>query len=597
MSLTPAALRLRRAARRQFGWDRLRPAQLGAARALLAGRDALVVLPTGGGKSAVYQLPAALLDGPTVVVSPLLALQQDQLAGLNRRGDDRLAAVRVSSAETPKQRRAALEALRAGRARYLFITPEQLVDPARLAEVRALRPALVAVDEAHCVSSWGYDFRPDYLQLGHVVRELGRPPVVALTATASPPVRLDITAVLGLRDPYVVVAGLDRPNLELAAVYCPSEDDRWRRLLARVREAEPPGVVYAPTRRGAEELAARLVAEGVAATAFHAGLAGGERSRRYEEFMAGRIPVMVATSAFGMGVDKPDIRWVLHAALPDSPDSYLQEIGRAGRDGAPARTLLLHRPEDVALQRFFAAGAPQRRELTELAAALREQGTTRAALAARTGLPARRLAQLVTLLEQVGAVCVGDGGRLTVPPFAPDPAEAADAALHRVERHQALRRSRVDMMRQYAETDRCRGRALLGYFGEQLAGDCGHCDNCTAARRGAARRAAAGGAEPVGRRAPRWLPAWATRRAAPTLAAGPDPSAAPAGGAPARPAPAPRAAPAQPFPVSSQVRHVEWGTGTVMSYEQDRMVVLFDEVGYRTLSVPVVRERGLLVTA
>jgi ATP-dependent DNA helicase RecQ len=528
-------------------------------KALLKGRDSLVVLPTGGGKSAVYQVSGAVLDGPTVVVSPLLALQQDQLAGLNARADVGVAAVRVSSAQGAKQQREALAAVRAGQARFLFVTPEQLASPQRLAEVRALRPALVAVDEAHCVSAWGYDFRPDYLQLGHLIRELGRPPVVALTATASPPVRADIIDVLGLRDPYVVVAGLDRPNLHLAVVRCTSDEQRWRRLLARIRAEDRPGIVYAPTRAATEDLSGRLREAGVEAVAFHAGLATGERDRRYTDFMADRTPVMVATSAFGMGVDKPNLRWVFHTALPDSPDSYLQEIGRAGRDGAPARTLLLFRPEDVALQRFFAGGAPERAELTALAAAVGQGPVSRKGLAERTGLPARRLTHLVTLLEQVGAVRVGKGGRLSAPELAPSPAEAAGLALGRVERQQTVRRSRIDMMLQYAERGNCRGRALLAYFGEQMSGACGHCDNCEA-----------GTAEQAERRWAVRLPRQAARLAEP------------AGGR------------HQPFPVSSVVRHREWGTGTVMGYERDRVVVLFEAVGYKTLSVPVVRRRGLL---
>jgi ATP-dependent DNA helicase RecQ len=559
MDLVPRGWRLRRAARRHFGWGSLRAGQLPAMKALLGRRDALVVLPTGGGKSAVYQVTGAVLDAPTVVISPLLALQQDQLAGLNRRDDERVAAVRVSSAQTPNQQRAALDALRDGRARFLFITPEQLGNPQRLAEVRALRPALVAVDEAHCVSAWGYDFRPDYLQLGHLIRELGRPPVAALTATASPPVRQDIVDVLGLRDPYLVVAGLDRPNLRLAAVRCTSDERRWQRLLARVRQEEPPGIVYAPTRATTEELTARLREAGVEAVAFHAGLAAGERDRRYTDFMADRTPVMVATSAFGMGVDKPNIRWVFHTALPDSPDSYLQEIGRAGRDAAPARTLLLFRPEDVALQRYFAGGAPQRRELTELAAALAEGAVTRTALAERAGLPARRITQLLTLLEQVGAAGAGKGGRWSAPRYAPPPAQAAERALAEVERQQTLRRSRIDMMLQYAESANCRGRTLLGYFGEQMNGACGHCDNCEAGPAGKARRRSA---------------VAVPRQPRPQRGAGPKNS--------------------QPFPVSSAVRHPDWGVGTVMAYERDRIVVLFEDVGYKTLSVPIVRSRGLL---
>jgi ATP-dependent DNA helicase RecQ len=553
MNLLPLRLRLPRAARRLFGWPELRPGQYKPMRALMKRRDVLVVLPTGGGKSAIYQLPGALMSGPTVVISPLLALQQDQLAGLNARNDERLAAVRVSSAQTPNQQRAAFEAVRAGRARFLFITPEQLANPERLAAVKALRPALVAVDEAHCVSAWGYDFRPDYLQLGHLIKDLGRPPVAALTATASPPVRADITAALGLDDPVTVVAGLDRPNLRLAAVHCVSDEQRWTRLLAQVRQETPPGIVYAPTRAAAEQLAERLTEAGVQAVAFHAGLSAGERAKRYDDFMADRVPVMVATSAFGMGVDKPGIRWVHHVALPDSPDSYLQEIGRAGRDGQPANTVLLFRPEDVALQRFFASGTPDPRELTALAAALREGPLTRTALAARTGLPARRLTQLVSLLEQVGAVAVGAGGKLTVPRFAPEPAPAGRLALAQFERHQTLRKSRIDMMRQYAESGRCRGRTLLGYFGEPVEHDCGHCDNCAS---GLSRQHTV----------------------------------------PIKAVPPPRPGD-EPFPVSSSVRHAEWGAGTVMSYERDRMVVLFDEVGYKTLSVPIVRAGKLLVAS
>ncbi|OKI56186.1 RecQ family ATP-dependent DNA helicase [Micromonospora sp. CB01531] len=532
-------LRLRRAARRHFGWQKLRPAQLRAMRALLAGRDALVVLPTGGGKSAIYQVPATLLRGPTVVISPLLALQQDQIGNLNERDDPALRAVRISSAESPGKEAAALAELRSGAATFLFITPEQLSSPERLAEVRALRPALVAVDEAHCISSWGHDFRPDYLSIGHLIHELGRPPVVALTATASPPVRDDITARLGMRKPRLVLSGLDRPNLFVTATHCPSEDYRWRRLLAFLKAADPPGIVYVPTRRAAEELAERLSDAGFPAEAYHGGMAAGVRHRRHEDFLADRVPIMVATSAFGMGIDKQNIRWVAHVALPDSPDSYLQEIGRAGRDGEPARALLLHRPEDVALQRFFTGGAPDLHELRAVAAALHGGPMTRTALATATGLGTRKLASHLSLLEQVGAVATGPRGQLTVPRYAPLPEEAARQALAEYARYQAGQRSRTDMMRRFAEIPGCRMQSLLGYFGEQLSLPCGHCDNC------------AGGTSEV----------------------------IPDDG---------------PYPLHSTVRHAKWGPGVVLGYEKDRMTVLFDDVGYKTLSVSVVQTQGLL---
>jgi ATP-dependent DNA helicase RecQ len=530
-------LRLKGAARKHFGWPRLRRGQAAAMRSVLRRRDTLVVLPTGAGKSAVYQVPATLLDGPTVVLSPLLALQQDQLASLNQRG---LGAVRISSAETPREQAEALAKLREGRARFLFTTPEQLADPRRAAQVKALKPALVAVDEAHCISAWGYDFRPDYLSIGRLIEDLGRPPVVALTATASPPVREDIVNRLGLRRPVTIVSGLDRPNLHLEVAHCPDENYRWRRLVAHIKAAQGgAGIVYVPTRRAAEELTERLVAAGLPAACYHGGMAAGVRERRQVDFSGGDVPVMVATSAFGMGIDKADIRWVVHVALPDSPDSYLQEIGRAGRDGLPARVLLLWRGEDEALQRFFAGGAPDTSELRDLAALLRTGPLTKAELRERSGLSQRKLGQLLGLLEEVGAADTMPRNRHFAPDRALEPVAAARAAKAGFDRRQAVERSRVDMMRDLAQTRSCRTRALLAYFGEHMTKACHHCDNC---------RNAGGKTGGKG-----------------------------------------------PFAVHSTVTHTEWGEGLVLGYEGDKMTVLFDDVGYKTLSVPVVRAQKLLV--
>jgi ATP-dependent DNA helicase RecQ len=537
---------LRDVARDRFGYPELRPGQLEAMNAVLAGQDALVVLPTGAGKSAVYQVPALLLPGPTVVISPLLALQQDQIAGLAGRGDDDLNAVRLSSAETTDQQAQALRDLAEGRARYLFITPEQLADPDRVRQVAALRPALVAVDEAHCVSAWGHDFRPDYLQLGRAVTELGRPPVVALTATASPPVREDIVSHLGLTDPHVIVAGLDRPNVFLEAVQCVDDEQRWQRLLLRLRDSAPPGIVYAPTRRATEELAQRLVDEGYSACAYHGGMSTAERERRHEAFLADEVAVIVATTAFGMGIDKPNIRWVNHMALPDSPDSYLQEVGRAGRDGEPAQALLLYRTEDTGLRRFFSSTTVDPDDVTAVAAALRDapRPLSRAQLRDATGIGPRKLAQLLALLEQVGAAATRRGGRFGTPRYAPSPEQTVSRVRAQAERYQTVQRSRIEMMRYLAETTNCRGQALLAYFGEHLPEPCGHCDNC-----------ADGTAEVV----------------APISC--------------------------EPFPVHSTVRHGEWGDGMVLQYEAERMTVLFDTVGYKTLSVPVVVEQDLLTNS
>ncbi|MEV1158836.1 RecQ family ATP-dependent DNA helicase [Micromonospora chokoriensis] len=540
MKLSTHSMTLRRAARSLFGWKALRPNQLAAMRAVMKRRDALVVLPTGAGKSAIYQIPASLIPGPTVVISPLLALQQDQIAALNERQRPELRAVRISSNESAAQQAEAITEVREGRAEFLFITPEQLSNPDRMAEVASLKPALVAIDEAHCISAWGHDFRPDYLALGHLIEGLGRPPVVALTATASPPVRDDIIARLRLRDPDVVISGLDRPNLFLEVAHCPDEDYRWRRLMTLLRDEGRPGIIYVPTRRSSEELAARLTDAGFPALSYHGGMPVGARAELHEAFLADQVPIMVATSAFGMGIDKPNIAWVVHMALPDSPDSYFQEIGRAGRDGQPARVLLLWRAEDVSLQRFFSGGLPDVDELRDLAALLRRKAATKTELREATGLGPRKLGQYLALLEQVGAAEPRARQRIGAPRYSPAPTDAAAAALAEAERQQTVTRSRTDMMRAFAETNACRGQTLLAYFGEQMTDVCGHCDNChngtSVADQGA-----------VG-----------------------------------------------PFPVHSRVRHPEWGQGLVLSYEDDKMTVLFDEVGYKTLSVRVVSEQGLL---
>jgi ATP-dependent DNA helicase RecQ len=541
------SFRLRRAARSAFGWGKLRTEQLAAMKALMKGRDAVVVLPTGAGKSAIYQVPATLLRGPTIVISPLLALQHDQVAALNARGVPQCRAVRVSSAQTPKQQAAALDEIRTGAARLLFITPEQLASPSRLAEVAALRPALVAVDEAHCISTWGLDFRPDYLSLGHIIRALGRPPIVALTATASPPVREDIAARLRMRKPSVIIGGLDRPNLYLEALHCPTDELRWKRLGRFLDQRDGSGIIYVATRRAAEELSERLTAAGYPAAFYHGAMSAGLRRKRHEQFTADELPIMVATSAFGMGIDKPNIRWVAHMALPDSPDSYLQEIGRAGRDGLPSRVLLLYRAEDMALQRFFTGGIPSHDELLYVASGVRARVKSKAEISAETGMSARKVTSLLALLEQVGAVAIGSKGELQLPPYAPQPAEAARLATVEAARHQTLQRSRTDMMRQFAEAAGCRVAPLLTYFGEQMSRPCGHCDNCAADRRTDGPRT-----EVMAREA-------------------------------------------GPYPLHSSVRHRDWGLGTVLGYDDDRMTVLFDKVGYKTLSMTVLQDDNELL--
>ena len=306
------------AASHAFGWTRLPEGQLEAMEAVVLGRDVLAVMPTGHGKSAIYQVPALLLDGPTVVVSPLIALQRDQIIGMAAAAD-LPEAVAVNSAQSRRDTNEAWDAVRHGGAEYVFLAPEQLAKDEVVERLSRAAVSLFVVDEAHCVSAWGHDFRPDYLRLGAVLKRLGRPPTLALTATASPPVREEILEKLQMRDPYVVAQGFDRPNIRLEVER--HVDDRSKRdaVVGRVAGLEPPGLLYVATRKDTCRYAGELAQRGRPTAAYHAGLKGSEREEVHERFLDGQLDVVVATSAFG--IDKADVRFVAHASTPGSVDS------------------------------------------------------------------------------------------------------------------------------------------------------------------------------------------------------------------------------------------------------------------------------------
>jgi ATP-dependent DNA helicase RecQ len=525
-----------------FGWSELRPGQPEAMDALVAGRDVLAVLPTGAGKSAIYQVPALVLAGPTIVVSPLVALQQDQQDSVRDVGEG---AVQVNASVGAARRDAALDAAGDATAEFVFVTPEQLADEQVLRRLAHGQPSLIAVDEAHCVSAWGHDFRPDYLSLGRAIEALGHPPVAALTATAAPPVRDDIIAQLGLRDPLVLVRGLDRPNIELDVRTLADEAARSDAAVELVHVLPAPGIIYAGTRRGVEQLAAEVAAgvPGVRVAVYHAGLPARRRVEVHEAFMQGDVDVVVATNAFGMGIDKADVRFVLHATTPDSPDSYLQEFGRGGRDGEAAWAVLLHRSEDLALRRFLSGGLPSEERLVLVARAVQDApGAPRDRLLEATGLGRVGLARAVALLEQVAGIRRDRRGRAF--PGRVDPAEAGSLARKQAERHQRVVRSRIEAMRQYVATNRCRRQFLLGWLGEQLAEACGSCDTC------------------------RTDPA---RTSEETVRADSD------------------------IGPTSRVAHPRWGHGTVIDEDPVTVTVLFDEFGFRTLKRDLVASRGLLL--
>jgi ATP-dependent DNA helicase RecQ len=342
------------AALSRFGLSEFRPGQREVIEAVLAGRPTIAVLPTGAGKSLCYQLPSLALGGLTVVVSPLIALMKDQVDALSAHG---IPATFINSSIDPEERRRRLHASLRGEVRLLYVAPERFRAPAFFEALERARPALLAIDEAHCIVEWGRDFRPDYARLGEVVQRLRPPRVVALTATATPAVRAQIVRQLGLVEPAVFVRGFDRPNLELGVVPVAGDQDKLGRCAALLGEPAvrvAPSIVYVATRKKAEQVALQLCDRGIAARAYHAGMADAERVEVQELWMNDRrLRAVVATNAFGMGIDQRDVRLVVHHDLPGSIEAYYQEAGRAGRDGLPARCVLLFNHADVKLREFL----------------------------------------------------------------------------------------------------------------------------------------------------------------------------------------------------------------------------------------------------
>ena len=411
-----------------FGHSAFRPGQQPIVDCAMVGRDLLAVMPTGSGKSLCYQLPAVLLPGMTVVVSPLISLMKDQVDDLQHRG---IRAFALHSMQTHEERWAILDAVRDGTVRLLYVAPERFASDRFVQRLSGVPLARFVVDEAHCVSQWGHDFRPDYRRLADAAGRCrragsavggGRPPVLAFTATATPEVRDDIVSLLGLHDPQVFVSGFDRPNIELRVLPVSGDTEKHERLPRLVGGHR--ALVYGATRRRVEEAAATLAAARLPAAVYHAGLADTERARVQDEFAAGRLQIVCATNAFGMGIDRPDIDVVIHVDIPGSVEAYYQEIGRAGRDGRSAVATLLWNYADVRTREFLIDKSKE-----------------------------------------------DDGKRGRVPL---DPAE--------VERRRQLDHLKLRRMISYAETAGCLRATILRYFGDPAAREpCGSCGNCLAA--------------------------------------------------------------------------------------------------------------------
>jgi ATP-dependent DNA helicase RecQ len=480
---TPAATqrRVRTVLRETFGLARLRPGQAAVIERVLAGRSTLAVMPTGAGKSLCYQLPALLLPGRTIVVSPLIALMKDQCESLRALG---IAAVQVNSAIDSDEAGAAEQAVADGSARIVMTTPERLADPDFLAMLQAHPVSLVAVDEAHCISHWGHDFRPAFLEIGHVLPRLRGAAVLALTATATDQIAQDVCRQLGIPDDGVINTSSYRRNLDLRVLPVAREADKLAQALKLVRATAGSGIVYTATVKAAQAVHAALQAAGEPAGLYHGKLPAPQRAATQDAFMSGAVRVMVATNAFGLGIDKADIRFVLHYQLPATLEAYYQEAGRAGRDGELARCTLLFLRGDKAIQQFFLAGRyPGEEEAAAIVQALQQpradgEPWTLPLLQARLGRPRSKVQVALGLLRKDRIVAQGRDGtlRLVGKP-------ASEARLRELTegygRKRDLDREALERMVFYAQTGQCRWRVLLDHLeGAAPFERCEHCDNC-----------------------------------------------------------------------------------------------------------------------
>ena len=482
----------REALAEHFGFREFLSGQESVVSELLAGRDALVVMPTGGGKSLCYQLPALVMEGVTLVVSPLIALMKDQVDALEQKG---IAATMINSTLSLDEQNDRLRGLAANRYKLVYVAPERFRSRAFIDSLRSVSVALFAVDEAHCLSQWGHDFRPDYVRLGDALDRLGNPQTAAFTATATPDVRSDILKHLKLRDPFVSISGFERPNLSLNVIQCDSQREKYQRLES-LADRQETGIVYCATRKRVEEVCDHLETSAKKVIAYHGGMDDRTRAEAQNAFIDRSSDIAVATNAFGMGIDRPDVRFVAHFDVPGSIEAYYQEAGRAGRDGESSDCELYFNYADTRTQEFFIDGNnPGYGTILDIYAALRQLASenhevqlTIREIAEQVGLNnTMQAGSALTHLSRAGYIERFDipgkrlrGTRILQPDAGPEDLIIDHAALAEKERRD---RDRLESMIEFCYEDRdCRQAWILQYFGEAEASNCRSCDNCQAGK-------------------------------------------------------------------------------------------------------------------